>query len=165
MSVICATRPKSMRPKRPSSKSILRATCPFDAMWNDDLGVSLNGGYIPPNHPLKNRVFPYKPSILGYPYFWKHPSDIIPLKEKTGELQRGNVKYKSGHNSPIFINLQLVLDVWTLQRSLWEIMAHLPTSHMWKMRYEMWKWSRLLESTSNVLEGVIAFQLYEDIHW
>ena len=20
-----------------------------------------------------NRVFPYKPSILGYPYFWKHP--------------------------------------------------------------------------------------------
>ena len=20
-----------------------------------------------------NRVFPYKPSIFGYPYFWKHP--------------------------------------------------------------------------------------------
>ena len=28
---------------------------------------------VPPNHPLKNRVFHYKPSILGYPYFWKHP--------------------------------------------------------------------------------------------
>ena len=27
----------------------------------------------PPNHPLKNRVFHYKPSILGYSYFWKHP--------------------------------------------------------------------------------------------
>ena len=26
-----------------------------------------------PNHPLKNRVFHDKPSILGYPYFWKHP--------------------------------------------------------------------------------------------
>ena len=27
---------------------------------------------VPPNHPF-NRVFHYKPSILGYPYFWKHP--------------------------------------------------------------------------------------------
>ena len=28
-----------------------------------------------------NRVFHYKPSILGYPYFWKHPcgSDLILL--------------------------------------------------------------------------------------
>ena len=24
-----------------------------------------------------NRVFHYKPSILGYPYFWKHPSILI----------------------------------------------------------------------------------------
>ena len=28
---------------------------------------------VPPNHPLKNRVFHYKPSIFGYLYFWKHP--------------------------------------------------------------------------------------------
>ncbi len=28
----------------------------------------------PPNHPFVHRVFHYKPSILGYPYFWKHPS-------------------------------------------------------------------------------------------
>ena len=31
---------------------------------------------VPPNHPMCNRVFPYKsykPSILGYHYFWKHP--------------------------------------------------------------------------------------------
>ena len=27
---------------------------------------------VPPNHPLKNRVFHHKPSILGYPYFWNH---------------------------------------------------------------------------------------------
>ena len=27
---------------------------------------------VPPNHP-SNRVFHYKPFILGYPYFWKHP--------------------------------------------------------------------------------------------
>ena len=29
------------------------------------------GGY--PQIINSNRVFPYKPSILGYPYFWKHP--------------------------------------------------------------------------------------------
>ena len=40
---------------------------------------------VPPNHPLKNWDFLYKPSILGYPmdhqhwcfahpYFWKHPN-------------------------------------------------------------------------------------------
>ena len=28
---------------------------------------------VPPNHPFGNRVFHYKPSILGYPYFWKPP--------------------------------------------------------------------------------------------
>ncbi len=27
---------------------------------------------VTPNHPF-NRVFHYKPSILGHPYFWKHP--------------------------------------------------------------------------------------------
>ena len=30
-------------------------------------------GVGPPNHPYLYRVFHYKPSILGYPYFWKHP--------------------------------------------------------------------------------------------
>ena len=24
-----------------------------------------------------NRVFHYKPSILGYPYFWKHPDEML----------------------------------------------------------------------------------------
>jgi len=29
---------------------------------------------VPPNHPLKNMVFHFKPSILRvFPYFWKHP--------------------------------------------------------------------------------------------
>ena len=36
-------------------------------------GCFLKWWVFPPNHPLKNRVFHYKPSILGYPYFWKHP--------------------------------------------------------------------------------------------
>ena len=29
---------------------------------------------VPPNHPFVHRVFPYKPSISGYTYFWKHPN-------------------------------------------------------------------------------------------
>ena len=35
-------------------------------------GVSKHRDTVPQNHPF-NRVFHYKPSILGYPYFWKHP--------------------------------------------------------------------------------------------
>ena len=31
------------------------------------------GVFSPPNHPFVHRVFHYKPSILGYPYIWKHP--------------------------------------------------------------------------------------------
>ena len=36
------------------------------------LDVSENRGTPKSSH--LNRVFHYKPSILGYPYFWKHPS-------------------------------------------------------------------------------------------
>ena len=36
------------------------------------MGVSLNSGFSPQIIHFK-RVFHYKPSILGYPYFWKHP--------------------------------------------------------------------------------------------
>ncbi len=35
------------------------------------LGASKNRGG--PKASIKNRVFHYKPSILGYHYFWKHP--------------------------------------------------------------------------------------------
>ena len=34
-------------------------------------------GVVPPNHPFVHRVFHYKPSILGYPYFWKHPYMMV----------------------------------------------------------------------------------------
>ena len=29
-----------------------------------------------PKSSIFHRVFHYKPSILGYPYFWKHPNDV-----------------------------------------------------------------------------------------
>ena len=38
------------------------------------LDVSKNSGFIPPNHPLKNRGFHYfHHPFWGYHYFWKHP--------------------------------------------------------------------------------------------
>ena len=36
-------------------------------------GTPKNRGVFPPNHPWINRVFHFKPSILGYHYFWNHP--------------------------------------------------------------------------------------------
>ena len=38
----------------------------------DYMGVSKNSGFSPKSS-IFNRVFHYKPSILGYPYFRKHP--------------------------------------------------------------------------------------------
>ena len=40
-----------------------------------DLDVSENSGFSPQIIHF-NRVFHYKPSILGYPYFWKHPYEL-----------------------------------------------------------------------------------------
>ena len=37
-----------------------------------NMGVSKSNGNYPQIIHF-NRVFLYKPSILGYPYFWKHP--------------------------------------------------------------------------------------------
>ena len=46
---------------------------PAISHWNKKryMGVSQNNGT--PQIMQFNRVFHYKPSILGYPYFWKHP--------------------------------------------------------------------------------------------
>ena len=43
---------------------------------NTHMGVSENSGFSPQIIHF-NRVFHYKPSILGYPYFWKHPYTLI----------------------------------------------------------------------------------------
>ena len=37
-----------------------------------------------------NRVFHYKPSILGYPYFWKHPTSYTEAADAAAaELEVG----------------------------------------------------------------------------
>ena len=40
-------------------------------IWHVHMGVSKNRGT--PKSSILIGVFHYKPSILGYPYFWKHP--------------------------------------------------------------------------------------------
>ena len=45
----------------------------WEQTFNFQLGVSENWVFFPPNHPWINRVFHYKPSILGYHYCWKPP--------------------------------------------------------------------------------------------
>ena len=52
---------------------------------NVQMGVSLNGGT--PKSSLFNRVFHYKPSILGYPYFWKPPNVASPKMPKKDFIQ------------------------------------------------------------------------------
>ena len=51
------------------------------AQWDQpgvlNMDVSRKWWVFPPNHPLKDRVFHDKPSIWGYPYFWKHPNTYI----------------------------------------------------------------------------------------
>ena len=39
------------------------------------MDVSENSGT--PKSSILTRVFLYKPSILGYPYFWKHPYNVL----------------------------------------------------------------------------------------
>jgi len=45
----------------------------------EDMDVSENSGTPKSSH--FTRVFYYKPSILGYSYFWKHPYEVLGAKE------------------------------------------------------------------------------------
>ena len=59
-----------------------------------DMGVSKK---VVPQIINSNRVFPYKPSIFGYPYFWKHPYGVKSISfhnlvYKMQELKRCNFK-------------------------------------------------------------------------
>ena len=64
---------------RPSLGSVTQLPSePVAFFWFRDhdfyqyMDVSKNSGFSPQIIHF-NRVFHYKPSILGYPYFWKHP--------------------------------------------------------------------------------------------
>ena len=59
------------------------------------MDVSENSGT--PKSSILNRVFHYKPSILGYPYCWKHPygcfqADAHPHPKQTEGVKRPFVR-------------------------------------------------------------------------
>ena len=66
---------------------------------------------VPPNHPF-NRVFNYKPSILWYPYFWKHP-----INHLVGGWTNPSEKYaqvKLDHETPgIGMKIQKMFETTT----------------------------------------------------
>ena len=69
------------------------------------MGVSKNRVFpkigVSPNHPLKNRVFHYKPSILGYHYFWISTHICTESHEFDNLISLGLGPWKS--NSPFCI--------------------------------------------------------------
>ena len=70
------------------------------------MGVSKNNGKTPQIIHF-NRVFHYKPSILGSPYFWKHPHMVPFFPGRGGIGGRGETldfyDYLGGGNSKIFL--------------------------------------------------------------
>ena len=58
------------RQQKQGKKPFFVHPCDFKKKSLQDLGVSKNNGT--PQIIHFNRVFHYKPSILGYPYFWKY---------------------------------------------------------------------------------------------
>ena len=71
---------------------------PPGSNWKD-WGVSENRGTPKSSH--FNRVFHYKPSILGYPYFWKHPlrQFVSPaLKLNSSHQKRKSLEELRGKN-------------------------------------------------------------------
>ena len=63
--------------------------CPYEVTWDPKNNNQRRDKPVAPKQQTRgksqkpsilNRVFHYKPSILGYPYFWKHPSRWWQLK-------------------------------------------------------------------------------------
>ena len=62
---------------RVKNPSFFKCSFPPPRSFGDEYGCFRKRRYLQIIH--FNRVFHYKPSILGYHYFWKHPyRDIVP---------------------------------------------------------------------------------------
>ena len=59
-----------------SQQNLTTFSCDVAQHQTSTTGVSENSGFSPQIIHY-NRVLHYKPSILGYPYFWKHPYSFI----------------------------------------------------------------------------------------
>ena len=69
---------------------------------------------VPPNHPMFNWLFPYKPSILGYLYFWKHPYPLGIKKKPQLQMLIGGPYIMA--NGKATISQQSEFCVWRRKR-------------------------------------------------
>ena len=65
------------------------------------MGVSENSGFSPQIIHF-NWVFHYKPSILGYHYFWKHPYVVYPINYEVLHIPGGAGFLKHQQYSPLY---------------------------------------------------------------
>ena len=71
--IFCRSKRKSAAARERLRKECLAENFgSFSDIWKQQKGVSKNSGT--PKSSIFNRVFHYKPSILGYHYFWKPPN-------------------------------------------------------------------------------------------
>ena len=60
-----------------------------EGSWGGSIWVlNQKWGWFFPQIIHFNRVFHYKPSILGYPYFWKHPFGALVVKVRFFLMRR-----------------------------------------------------------------------------
>ena len=95
---------------------------------------------VPPNHPMFNRVFHYKPSILGYHYFWKHAYTWNPKMTRSFWLEFGPDLVLKVSFAP---NLEDKQDP-TIQ-SVYQNGLH-PPKQTWNLKIDPWKRRFLLET-------------------
>ena len=74
------------------------------------MGVSKNrGGY--PQIINSNRVFPYKPSILGNHYFWKHPYHLQNLR-LFQQIELEHTPKKPCTNNRLSVGIPFIVGEW-----------------------------------------------------
>ena len=98
-----------------------RATSCFLALFFDITDIKTCGCFRKPGYPQIihfNRDFHYKPSILGYPYFWKHPcwnqqevNGIFPIHQSA--FASDDPAFASDDLSKVFCETSLVeISTW-----------------------------------------------------
>ena len=68
--------------------------------WRPHLNIWMFPKIVVPRPQIIHfyRVFHYKPSILGYPYFWKHPYEIVRIKPR--KVKKKRLDTRNPRNKP-----------------------------------------------------------------
>ena len=82
------------KPNQPKQTNKTDQAKPNQNKPNQNKPNKPNGSFqkimVPPNHPFFNRVFHYKPSILGYSYFWKQTNKPNQPNKQTNKQTKPN---------------------------------------------------------------------------